>query len=98
QVARNGNGRDVDVMPVFSGAFAYGYALRLDVVTGAGPRLISSSRYYLDGKNDIRICIRQADISAAVPQFQLGSPYRLRSTLVLDIGMGGQSGYWSDAF
>lgn len=98
RVERDGNGRDVDVIPLFSGTFAHGYTLRLEVLTTTGPRLISSSGYYLDGKNDIRIFIRQADIAAAVPQFQLASPYRLRSTLMLDIGMGGQSGYWSDTF
>jgi hypothetical protein len=98
QMVRNGNGRDVDVIPTFSPGHASGYQLRLELLSGARAVAIDSTGYYLSGGDNIRGFIRSADIRARVPEFEVGRPQRIRATLILAVGFGGQSGMWSDAF
>ena len=101
RVERNGNARDFDVVPSFTGGPGHGHRLRLEAV-GAGPAgedaLLHDSGYWVDGESRLRIFLRQAEIRERIPGFALGRPYRIRATLVLDVGNGGPGGYWSDAF
>jgi hypothetical protein len=98
RLERNGNGRDVDVIPTFAPGYASGYLLRLELITGARAVTIDSSGYHLSGGDNIRGYIRSQDIRARVPEFEFGRPWRVRATLILAVGFGGQSGMWSDAF
>jgi hypothetical protein len=95
---RNGNGRDVDVIPTFAPGYASGYLLRIELLSGARAVAIDSTGYRLDGTDNIRGYIRSQDIRARVPGFELGRPWRVRATLILAVGFGGQAGMWSDAF
>jgi hypothetical protein len=95
---RNGNGRDFDILPSFAGEFAHGYILRFDILRASENVLLDISGFYLDGNNHIRILVRQSELVKRFPDFALNRPYTVRGTLVLDIGNGGQTGRWSDAF
>ncbi|HKY21918.1 MAG TPA: hypothetical protein VJM31_11940 [Vicinamibacterales bacterium] len=101
RIERNGNGRDFDILPMFSGSYAHGYALTFEILdessTGA-PIPVHASGYYLDSRSDLRIYVTQAEIRQRFPGFALNRPYRVRATAVLDVGNGGQAGYWSEAF
>jgi hypothetical protein len=99
RVERNGNGRDVDIIPVFAGTYGHAYTLSLEIVRlDAPPVLLHSAGYYVDEESNLRIYIPQTDIRQRFPAFAMNKPYTVRATLTLDVGMGGQSGYWSDAF
>jgi hypothetical protein len=99
RVERNGNGRDVDVIPAFAGAYAHGYTLAVEILRlDAPPVLLHSSGYYIAETSSLRIYISQADIRQRFPAFAMNRSYIVRATLTLDVGMGGQPGYWSDAF
>ena len=101
RIERNGNGRDFDIIPVFSGSYAHGYRLTFEILgasSSGAPALIHSSGYYLDATANLRIYVPQADIRYRFPGFMLGRPYQVRATAILDVGNGGQAGYWSDAF
>ena len=101
RIERNGNGRDFDIIPVFSGSYARSYLLTFDI-PGAGstgaPILLHSSGYHIDSSSNLNIYVRQAEIRERFPGFTLNRPYQVRATAILDVGMGGQGGYWSDAF
>jgi hypothetical protein len=101
RLERNGNGRDFDFIPSFGPGYPHGYSLRFELV-GAGAAgetvPIAASGFYLRGNENIRIYVPQADIRKRFPRFQVAQPYRVRATLILDVGYGGQSGMWSDAF
>jgi hypothetical protein len=60
--------------------------------------LLHSSGYYVDGNSNLRVFLREDEIRKHFPDFALNHPYTVRATLILDVGSGGQSGYWSDAF
>jgi hypothetical protein len=100
RVERNGNGRDTDITPVFSGTYAHSYTLRFEIVPDAsGARvLIHSQGYHVDATSNLSIYVRQADIKQRFPAFVLSRPYTVRATVVLEIGTGSISGHWSDAF
>jgi hypothetical protein len=99
RVERNGNGRDVDIIPAVAGTYPHGYTLAFEILgTERSSVLLHSSGYYVDEKSNLRIYIPQADIRTRFPTFTLNRPYTVRATLTLDIGIGGESGYWSDAF
>jgi hypothetical protein len=101
RVERNGNGRDFDIIPVFTGSYAHGYRLTFEIVPSDSPStpiVIHSDGYYLDANANLRIYVRQSDIRQRFPGFALNRSYQVRATLTLDVGFGGQSGYWSDAF
>ena len=98
---RNGNGRDFDIIPSFAGDYAHGYVLNFDLVPvgpGKVSMLLHSSGYYVEGNSNLRVFLRQDEIRKRFPDFALNQPYTVRATLILDVGNGGQSGYWSDAF
>lgn len=101
RIERNGNGRDFDIIPSFDGGYAHGYTLRFEIIDApdaAGSVLLDSSGFYLKGNDNIRIYVRLIDIRSRFPRFELERPYRVRGTLTFDVGTGGQSGMWSDAF
>ena len=101
RIERNGNGRDFDIIPSFDAGYGHGYMLRFDIVdteATIGSVLLDSSGFYLDGSDNIRIFVVQADIRKRFPQFELGRVYRVRGTLSFSVGTGGQGGRWSDDF
>ena len=97
-VARNGNRRDFDIVPVFGGSSSHAYTLTFAIVeTGTTP--IHTSGYYLDGKSDnIRIYVRAAEIRQRLPTFDLTADYQVAATLQYSIGYGNQVGRWSENF
>jgi len=99
RIVRNGNGRDFDILPEFPAGYGHGYTLTFEII-GAGdqPVLLHSDGYYLDSNPRLNIFVRQAEIRARFPEFQLNHPYKVRATVTLSIGNGGTSGYWSDEF
>lgn len=98
-IQRNGNGRDFDFIPEFSTGNAHGYRLIFEIVGAREqPLLLHSDGYYVDANSRLNIFIRQADIRSRFPEFQLNHTYKVRATVILSIGMGGDSGYWSDEF
>lgn len=99
QIKRNGNGRDIDILPEFSAGYPHGYTLTFEILgVRDQPVLLHSDGYYLDPNSRLRIFVRQAEIRARFPEFQLNHPYKVRATVTLSIGNGGMSGYWSDDF
>jgi hypothetical protein len=101
RVERNGNGRDFDIIPSFAGEYAHGYVLNFDLVPvdpGKVSMLLHSSGYYVDGNSNLRVFLREDEIRKHFPDFALNHPYTVRAMLILDLGNGGQSGYWSDSF
>jgi hypothetical protein len=96
---RNGNGRDIDLIPAFTGTYAHGYTVAFEIVPNAGgATLLHTSGYHLDATSNLNIYVRQADIKQRLPEFSLNRQYDVRATVTLDVGFGGQSGYWSPAF
>lgn len=100
RIVRNGNGRDFDILPAFTGTHATGYMLTFEIVPdGSGPPiLLHRQGYYVDAKSNLNIYVRQADIRQRFPAFAMNGTYTVRGTVTFDMGFGGQSGYWSPAF
>jgi hypothetical protein len=98
RIERNGNGRDIDIIPILTGTYAHGYTLTFEILPGSGaPQLLYTTGSYLDEKSDLRYYIPQATIRQRFPAFALNRSYTVRATVTLDVGFGGQSGYWSPA-
>jgi hypothetical protein len=98
-IERNGNGRDFDILPEFSRGLGHGYHLVFEIVDAVPqPVLLHSDGYYIDPNSKLRVFVRQAEVRARFPEFELNHPYRVRATMVLSTGIGGASGYWSDEF
>lgn len=101
RIERNGNGRDFDIIPSFDPGYAHGYRLRFELI-GAGAAAesvpVAASGFFLRGNENIRMFVTRAGIRERFPRFEPARPYRVRGTLSLDVGYGGQSGMWSDAF
>jgi hypothetical protein len=100
-IERNGNGRDFDIVPSFTGEYGHGYTLRFDMFPTAFAKtalMFHSDGYFIDGKSNLRVFVRQEEIRKRFPDFILGRSYTVRATLILSIGNGGQAGRWSDAF
>ena len=98
RIERNGNGRDFDLVPEFSKGYAHGYTLRFEIVDGERPIMIHAGGYYLDGNGQMRLYVRQSDIRQRFPAFALNHRYAVRATVILDVGTGGMSKYWSNEF
>ena len=99
RVERNGNGRDFDIIPVVTGTYAHGYMLTFEILPDAdAPRLLYTTGSYLDEKSNLRYYVLQVTIRQQFPAFALNRAYTVRATVTLDVGFGGQSGYWSPAF
>ena len=102
RVERNGNGRDFDIIPAFSGTGAHGYLLVFEIIPdgpGLSPVLLDASGFYLEGgTSNIRVYVPQQDIRKRFPGFALNTSWQVRATLVYSIGTGSFNGKWSDAF
>jgi hypothetical protein len=100
-IERNGNGRDYDIIPSFAGAEKDSFVLRFEITAGEGVSsavLLHSSGYYLDAGSNLRIFVRQEEIRNRLVGFASGRSYSVRATMLLDVGVGGPSGRWSEAF
>ena len=102
RIERNGNGRDFDIIPEFTGTGAHGYRLVFELIRdkpGSLAVLLNASGFYLEGEtNRIRIYVPQQDIRQRFPGFALNESWQVRATLIYSIGTGSYSGKWSDAF
>ena len=100
RVERNGNGRDIDIIPAFVGTYAHSYVLTFEILLEgtAGTALLHSSGYYVDEKSNLRIYIPSSDVRRRFSAFDLNRVYTVHATMTFDVGFGGQSGYWSDTF
>ena len=99
RVERNGNGRDFDLLPEFSAGNPHGYRLTFEIVgVREQPILLHSDGYYVDANSRLNIFVRQAEIRSRFPEFLLNHTYKVRATAILSVGMGGDSGYWSEEF
>jgi len=99
RVERNGNGRDYDVIPVFTGATGHCYTIAIDIVRADGSSArIHSNGYYVDPQSALRLFIRQQEIRAAFPAFEPGRSYQVRMAATFSLPTGGGSRYLSDAF
>lgn len=100
RVERNGNGRDFDIIPAFTGAYAHGYTVTFEILRegGASPVVFYSSGHYLDAQSNLRLYVPQSDLRQRFPTLVLNRQYTVRGTVTLDVGNGGPSGYWSNAF
>lgn len=101
-IERNGNGRDIDIIPTFSGAGGHGYNLVFEIINEnpATPAvLLKESGFYLEGSsNNIRIYVPQEEIKRRFSGFSLDRHWQVRATLVYLTGTGSYNGKWSDAF
>ena len=100
RVKRNGNGRDIDIIPSFTGSYAYAYTLTFEILpeTAGAATLLHTDGYHVDAMSNLNLYVRQADVKQRLPGFALNRPYRVRATVTLGIGFGGPSGYQSPAF
>ncbi len=99
RVEGNGNGRDFDFIPEFSGGYAHGYTMTFEIVDAAEkPILLHSDGYYVDANSRLQIYVRQTDIRARFPAFVPDHRYKVRATVVLSVSLGSPGGYWSDEF
>ncbi len=102
RIERNGNGRDYDIIPVFSGGYDYSYTLRFHMIfvgDESDDTLLKSSGFRLRGSEDnIRMFVRQAEIRDRLPGFVPSGTYLVRATLTLSVGNGSYYGRWSDDF
>lgn len=97
----HGNGRDFEIVPAFDAGEPRSYHLSFEIVDSAAPEgsaVIHTSGYHLSGESNLSIFVRRADIAAAFGAFVPGQRYRVRATLVLDVGIGRNGGWWSDQF
>jgi len=100
-IERNGNGRDFDIIPSFSGDYSHGYTLRFEFLQPGPNRnavTLQSSGYYVDSNANLRIFLRQEDIRKRFAGFSLNRSYTVQGSIILDIGYGGPAGFWSDTF
>ena len=102
RIERNGNGRDFDIIPDFTGTGAHAYMLVFEIIpedSGLSPVLLNASGFYLEGEtNNIRIYVTQDEIRKRFQGFSLDESLQVRATLVYSIGTGSYSGKWSNAF
>lgn len=102
RIERNGNGRDFDIIPAFTGTGAHGYRLVFEIIPDdpeIPPVLLEDSGFYLQGNtNNIRLYVPQQEIRERFPGFALSKPWQVRATLVFSVGTGSYRGKWSDAF
>lgn len=99
RLERNGNGRDFDLKPTFTGSYAHGYLLTFELLPpNHPPVLIHSNGYYVDQSSNLSIYIRQSDIRARFPEFELNKRYQLRATVMLSVPAGDMDSTWPDSF
>jgi hypothetical protein len=98
-VLRNGNGRDYDVKPVFSGASGTGYTITVEITAPDGRTMpIHTNGYYVDPRSELTLFIRREEITARVPAFVAGRVYQLRVTTTYSLPTPSDARFMSDAF
>jgi hypothetical protein len=99
RIERNGNGRDYDVIPSFSGTEGHGYTIAVAILaTGAAPIVVHTDGYFVDTRSQLRIYVRREDIAARFPAFAPGAIYRVRAVMTFSLPARGGSRFLSDAF
>jgi len=101
RVQRNGNGRDYDIIPAFSGTYGHGYQTTFEIVdpdAGNVPVLLYSSGHYVDATSRLQLYVVASDVRRRFPGLRTNRSYAVRASLRLDVGNGGPSGCWSDRF
>lgn len=95
----NGNGRDFDVLPAFSGGPGAGYSMTIDAIPPRGaPVLIFRNGYFLDATSIMNIYVRREDARQRFPALPQEGPQRLRVTITLSMPVGNNDAVWNDAF
>jgi hypothetical protein len=97
RIERNGNGRDYDIVPSFTGRFAHTYTLTFDVVAADRTVRIYSTSTHVDDTSRLRLYLRRSELISRFPDFRDNASYPVRADLTLDVGHGGPSGYWRPA-
>ena len=97
-IQRNGNGRDYDVLPSFTGANGHGYTIAIEILTAADVTQIHSDGYFVDPRSALHLFIRQQDIKARLPAFEPGQSHRVRVVVTYSLPAGGGSRFMSDPF
>ncbi len=97
---KNGNGRDVDVIPEFSAGHAGSYILTLFLVDDAAKKFeITSNSFYLgDGKSDINWYIPRETILAAMPHFDDSAEYAVVINIEFSLPLGRANGVWPETW
>jgi len=100
RVERNGNGRDFDIIPSFTGSYAHGYQLTFEILDASSPKpiLFYSTGSYLDATSNLRYYVPQSELRQRFPALALNRTYAVRASVTLDVGYGGYAGYWSPQF
>lgn len=101
RIEPNGNGRDFNIIPAFTGGDAAGYRLTFEILpsqAGAPPALVHSSGYWLDARANLQIYVRAEDIRRVLPGFAPDRTYEVRGTAILSVPIGDGEARWSDAF
>jgi len=100
RVARNGNGRDFDILPTFEGRYQHGYVVTFEILPerNGAPALLYSTGHYVDTRAATQFYVPQMELRRRFPSLTLGQRYMVRATITLDVGNGGPSGHWSDRF
>lgn len=99
RIERNGNGRDYDVIPSFTGATGHGYTIAVEILLpGGNPIAIHANGYYADPRSALRLFIRREDIKARFPTFEPGRSYRVRMVATFPLPAAGGSRFMTDAF
>jgi hypothetical protein len=99
RIERNGNGRDYDVMPSFTGTEGHGYTIAIEIIpTGGSPIAVHANGYYVDPRSELRLFIRQQEIKARFPTFESGRSYTVRVTATFTLPASAGSRSMSDTF
>jgi hypothetical protein len=99
RIERNGNGRDYDVIPSFTGAGGHGYTIAIEILPpGGSPIAIHANGYYVDPRSALRLFIRRQDIQSRFPAFEPSRSYQVRMVATFPLPAGGGSRFMSDAF
>jgi len=97
-IERYGNRRDFVVVPALERGESHTYTLRVEILLPEGEIVpVTAITRQLWGNENMRIQVRQDDIRQRFFGFRLDYRYRVRATLVLDVGYGSGFGRWSDA-
>jgi hypothetical protein len=97
-IDRYGNRRDFVVVPVLERGESHNYMLHVEILLPEGGVVpVAAVTRQLWGNENMRIQVRQDDIRQRFFGFRLDYRYRVRATLVLDVGYGSGFGRWSDA-
>lgn len=99
-IARNGNGRDYDIVPSFTGHYAHGYQLTFEILDASSPQpiLLYSTGSYVDATSNLNFYVRQNELRQRFPALTLNRTYAVRASVTLDVGNGGVDAHWSPQF